>query len=533
MIDGAVLMADHYYPKADGSFPTVLIRTPYGRGLEVPLPLGLINLFYSMRFAERGYHVLAQTVRGRYDSQGEFRPFVNERADGLSTLEWIAHQPWFNGTAAMWGPSYLGYAQWAVACSSPPFLKAIFPSVAGSRIDSIVYPDGTVGLDSILRWVQVLDLLDTARGWAGWGGRAVWRQTRIGSNPRALRQATMHLPVIKAPEVALGKHVEGRFDWILEMEPGQSRHKELDQANFSDLVCDVTAPAHLLTGWYDIFLRQVLADYAVLRAAGRNPYLTIGPWGHADGGMAAESLRGGIAWFDAHLKGDKAALREQPVKVYVMGAGRWREMGAWPPPTSERRLFLHSEGHLAPSPPGPDSPPDRFRYDPADPTPAVGGALIMPPYGRMDNRVLEARPDVLCYTTAPLARAAEVIGPVRLELYASSTLEHTDFYGRLCDVYPDGRSINVCDGLFRVEPGKGERLPDGILRLEVSLWATANRFKRGHRIRLQVSSGAHPRWARNLGTGAHMTTGITMRPADQTVYHDSAHPSALVLSLFP
>jgi len=216
------------------------------------------------------------------------------------------------------------------------------------------------------------------------------------------------------------------------------------------------------------------------------------------------------------------------VRLYILGADEWREMEAWPPPNPTTRLFLQPHGLLSPEPPA-DSPPDRYRYDPADPTPNLGGGLLFPPAGPVDNRPLEARPDVLVYTTPPLKQDLEVIGPVRLQLYVRSSLAHTDFFGRLCDVHPSGRSINICDGLFRIEPGKGERLPDGTLRIEVDMWATACRFRRGHRLRLLVASGAHPRWARNLGTGEPAATATRMAVAEQEVYHDPEHPSALLL----
>jgi hypothetical protein len=241
-------------------------------------------------------------------------------------------------------------------------------------------------------------------------------------------------------------------------------------------------------------------------------------------------LREGVTWFDAQLKGDHRQLRQNPVRLYLMGADEWRDLDGYPPPAGETRYYLHAGARLAAVPPAGASPPDRYRYDPADPTPVVGGALLaLQGAGPQDNRCLEARSDVLCYTTAPLARDLDVIGPVRLELFVRSSLPHADFFGRLCDVAPDGRSINTCDGLFRVEPGHGEAQPDGTHRLEVDMWATAYRFQRGHQMRLQVSSGAHPRWSRNLGTGEVIATGVKMAAADQTIYHDLDHPSALVL----
>ena len=243
-----------------------------------------------------------------------------------------------------------------------------------------------------------------------------------------------------------------------------------------------------------------------------------------------EGLRLGLAWFEAQLKGQGNGLARKPVRLYVMGADEWREFDAFPPPAQTTRFHLHGGGNLGPAPPARDDTPDHYTYDPADPTPAVGGALLaMQGAGRQDNAPLEARDDVLFYTTPPLAQDLEVIGPVRLELYARSSLAHTDFYGRLCDVDPSGRSANVCDGLFRVVPGNGEPQPDGSLHLEIDLWATAHRFRQGHRLRLLVASGAHPRWSRNPGSGEPLATATTLAVAQQTIYHDAAHPSALVL----
>jgi putative CocE/NonD family hydrolase len=243
-------------------------------------------------------------------------------------------------------------------------------------------------------------------------------------------------------------------------------------------------------------------------------------------------LREGLRWFDAHLKGAGDHLRREPVRIYVMGANEWRELDDFPPPARPTRYYLHAEGGLTRDPPEGTAPPDGYRYDPADPTPALGGALLaLKGAGPQDNRPLESRSDVLCYTTPPLARDLEVIGPARLELFVRSSLPHTDFFGRLCDVHPDGHSINICDGLFRVEPGRGEAGPDSTLRIEIDMWATAHRFRGGHRLRLVVSSGAHPRWSRNLGTGEAPATGVTMAVAEQSVYHDVAHPSALVLPI--
>jgi hypothetical protein len=291
----------------------------------------------------------------------------------------------------------------------------------------------------------------------------------------------------------------------------------------------VTAPVHLLGGWYDIFLPDTLRQYHELRGAGRNPYLVIGPWAHANPGWMGVAARESLAWFRTHLLGDRSHLRESPVHIYVMGAGEWRDYAEWPPSGFRpQRWHLQASRGLAPLPPT-EAEPDHYRYDPSDPTPAVGGVSLGQNSGPKDQRTLEARADVLTYTGAPLDHDLEVIGPVQAELFVRSSLAHTDFFASLCDVDPAGKSINVCDGLMRVWPAHPSPQPDGCLRLCLDLFPTAYRFERGHRIRAQVSSGAHPRFARNTGSGEPLATATTLKVAEQTVYHDAAHPSAIVL----
>jgi hypothetical protein len=241
-------------------------------------------------------------------------------------------------------------------------------------------------------------------------------------------------------------------------------------------------------------------------------------------------LREGLDWFDTHLKGRPARLRDKPVRVYLMGADEWRDLEMWPPPSQEKMLYLQSDDSLSESLPEIEACTRRYSYDPSNPTPAVGGTMFSPiGAGAQDNRNLEARADVLTFTTAPLSHAMEVIGCVRLQLYVRSSLEYTDFFGRLCDVRPDGRSTNICDGLFRITPQDISVLPDGSTCIEIDMWATAYRFQPGHALRLQVSSGAHPRWMRNLGTGEPLVSGAIPKIADQTVYLDRHHPSVLML----
>lgn len=521
MADGVALLADHYAPVGAGSCPTILIRTPYGKGREAG-PFGLVWGFFARRMAERGYHVVVQLTRGRFGSGGVFDPLVSEAADGRATLAWLREQPWFSGSLATWGASYLGYTQWALAADAGPLLKAMLPIVTGAQLGSLTQLDGAFGFDTLLNWAAMTDLL---------GGESrrrptLWQNMRTPALVRRrVGPAFQHLPLAGADQQVVGRTVEFYQDWL--------NHTDLrgpywQQRDHTARVHEVTAAVHLLSGWYDLIQRELLADYAALHAAGRAPYLTIGPWAHTDPGLIAASLREGLRWFDQHLKG-APALPRRPVRLFVMGANRWREFAAWPPPARATPLYLHGGGQLAWDRPA-ASAPSRYRYDPADPTPAIGGArLPADASGPRDQRALEARADLLCFTSAVLEADVEVIGPVRLVLYVRSSLEYTDMLGRLCDMYPDGRSINLCDGLLRVAPGVGERQPDGSLRLEIGLWNTANRFRRGHRIRLHVASGAHPRWSRNLGLGEPLAAATRMCAAEQTVYHDLAHPAALLL----
>ena len=527
MPDGVHLMTDHYFPKAQEQLPTVLVRSYYGRGTDLGGVMGKMMTLLAGLFAERGYHLIFQTTRGRFDSEGETEPFVDAAPDGQATLEWIMRQPWSDGNVGMWGTSYLGYVQWAIATdpAASPALKAIVPTIISSKISSLFYSEGAFCLDTVLRWAFLLDMMDHTKDRSFLEN---WRRVNPRGAQRYLKPAFDRVPLIEADVAALGRPVPFYRDWL---EHPDSQDPYWEEIDHDHRIPQVTAPAHLISGWYDIALRGLLDDYQALQKAGREPYLTIGPGPHTDLRGMAVSLQETLAWLDAHLNGDRTRLREKPVRIYIIGAEEWREMESWPPQAKETPLFLHDGGRLSLATPQETSPPDTYRYDPADPTPNVGGPLLMPPSGPLDNRLLESRPDIVCYTTEALDSDLEVIGPVRLELFARSSLEHTDFIGRLCDVDAKGRSINVCDGLIRVQPGRGESQPDGSLKVVVDMWATARRFRQGHRLRLQVASGAHPRWSRNLGTGEPIGRGTRMATANQIVYHDTAHPSALILPI--
>jgi uncharacterized protein len=333
----------------------------------------------------------------------------------------------------------------------------------------------------------------------------------LRGQPR-LKRALAHPVLVEADALAVGAAVPHFQQWLRETADDSPYWLERGHHH---RVAEVEAPVLMVGGWYDIFLPWQLVDHAVLRAAGREPRLVIGPWHHGSAGLFAASLREGVAFLREHLRGAHG-VSGSPVRVHIGGSGQWRELPDWPPAHGVREWFLQPDGGLAPDR-GAGAGRRRFRYDPADPTPAVGGPRLAGNVaGIRDNRALEARPDVLVYSSEPLAAAVEAIGPVRAVVRTTSSVPFFDVFVRLCDVEPSGRSVNLCDGLVRV--GAGTRPDaDGVYEIAVDLWPVAHLFRRGHRIRVQVSGGAHPRWSRNPGTGAALAEPGPMVAADREV----------------
>jgi len=509
MDDGVVLLADRYVPRDCGTPPVVLVRTPYGRR-------GAVGLIYGRLIAERGFQVVVQSVRGTFGSGGQFTPF-DERADGLATLRWLEQQPWCEGPIGMIGSSYMGLVQWAVA--TDPAIGALAPAITASEFHSQAYAGGAISLDTALSWTLII---------AAQERRAAPVRLVLGLR-RKLPKLLDELPLGEIDALLAGEELPFYREWFTQTAPDEPYWAARD---YSADVGRVTAPVQLVGGWYDIFLPWMLADHASLVAAGRAPQLVIGPWAHTSTGLLNTSLREGIAWLRAHLLGDDRSLHPAPVRIWVGGEDRWRELQTWPPPQARPyTLHLQPGGGLAAQAPPAGAAPDRYRYDPRHPTPAVGGPVLLARQPVADNRALEARDDVVTYTTPPLERDVEAIGPVSADIHFRSSLEHTDVFVRVCDVLPDGTSLNVCDALVRLQPDAPPTQADGSRRVHVDLWPTAHRFRTGHRIRVQVSSGAHPRYARNPGTGEDPATATRLLAADQEVLHDAAHPSAVTLSV--
>jgi uncharacterized protein len=504
--DGVTLLTDLYLAQTHRTaapLPTILLRSPYGRRN----PYGLA----ARLFAERGYHAVVQSTRGTFGSGGEV-DFDREAGDGRATADWIVEQPWSNGDLGTFGGSYLSFTQLALASTRPPALKAMALGVWGAERRAGYYQGGSFALDRALNWVYGVSQQERSR----------LAMLRAG---RALRPALDHLPLLDADILAAGHPVGFYRDWLEHDQPGDPYWTPTD---FRPVLPGLGIPVTMIAGWYDPFLPLMLSDYQALRDGGQQVRLRVGAWRHASPVMFRHSLHDALDWFGVHLRQqaqDQAQDQANPpVDIEVMGGGGWRQVPDWPPAASTQRWCLQPGQALSAAPPAP-SEPDLYRYDPAEPTPAVGGTSTGPNSGPKDNRELEARPDVLTFSTEPLDSALEIIGPVRAELYATSSLAHTDFFARLCDVDPKGRSTNVTDGLIRLT-GEDPGPPGQVL---IDLWPTAHRFQPGHRVRLQVSSGAHPRYARNPGTGQPLATATTLQVAEQTIYHDPDRPSAVLL----
>jgi uncharacterized protein len=518
MSDGTVLLADHYLPVSVASAATILVRCPYGRG-------GVFALQNAQILAERGYHVLLQSIRGTFGSGGEFEPMRHEIADGQDTVAWLRQQSWFEGRLATYGPSYLGFVQWALAMDPPPELVAAIVHVAPHDFSRSAYRNGVFDLYNYVSWSDLVAHQESI-GML----RAMARTTTA---ERRLRPMLNRLPVTAGYRDLLGREPTWAERWL--------EHPQATDAFWTPLQCAaalerITAPVLLVGGWHDLFIEQTLEQYRTLAARGGPTRMVVGPWAHLDlTSHGSVAITESLAWLDRYAgparnsrRGPRPAGRpDHPVRIWVggEGAGEWREIPDWPPPgTAQQRWYLGARGSLGTAEPSPGIPAAGFRYDPADPTPSPGGAIMAVNAGSRDNGAVERRLDVLVFSSDPLDEPVEVVGEVAAELSVTRDNQYADLFVRLCDVDPRGRSRNVCDGIVRLteaEPLTGTA--------RVSLLGAAHRFGRGHRIRLQVAGGAHPRFARNPGNGQVDAAAEDLVPTQYDIGLDEAHPSVLLL----
>lgn len=565
MHDGVTLATDVYRPATGGPVPAVVIRTPYNKDLLATL---LLIAPDPLRLAQAGFAVVVQDCRGCGGSAGNFSPYFQEALDGRDTITWVTAQSWADGSVGMAGGSYLGAVQWLAATENTGALQALTPFITTAQYHQPwTYQGGAFQLGFCLFWTLGYFVLPELQRLMIQGQA---RLTELSAAMHALADIEnlyWRRPLLDMPE--LRRATPFYFDWLTH--PGFDSYWQAIAPDTAYHRLDV--PSLIIGGWYDIFLGGTLGSYLGLkRQAGndvsRRPRLLIGPWSHGiwhgifderDFGLLASTdaidISGAqLRWFEYWLKGEEnGVIDEPPVKIFVMGSDQWREEEDWPlPDTCYCRYYLHSggnantvhgDGKLSIEQPG-NEPPDCYTYDPRNPVPTRGGSTLLPGAqtginaGPKDQRALELRADVLIYTTAPLTHDLEVIGPVELTLYAASNACDTDFTGKLIDVYPDGRALLLTDGILRARyrnsPSQMELLrPGTIYELRIDLVATANVFRAGHCIRLEVSSSNFPRFDRNSNTGGLIAqeTETESVIALNKIFHDVVHPSYLNLPL--
>ena len=513
MRDGTVLRADVYRPAGDGSWPVIVARTPYDK--FDPFVTMLLDPLLAVR---HGLIAVIQDVRGRYASEGEtFVPCASEAQDGADTVAWAARIEGSTGRVGMWGPSYLGNVQWQAAAERPAALRAIAPSITFRTADGISTRGGARELG-------------LCRAWSVYAGfDALMR--RHADHPGAAEEALAML-IAAADGLPGPTYDELPTGRVAEKDPLVAR---LGLPTFDDAAADVSrhqlsvdVPALNIGGWFDVFVQGTIDNFV---NGGTQDRLIIGPWNHmsssaqqgelnfgAAGSGAAMDLGPSLgsltfAWLHAQLSGAPTE-DEQRVRIFTMGANRWRSEPGWPLERAENtQLFLLPNG-LCHEVPTDKSGEASFTYDPARPVPTLGGCTLLDhaPAGTFDQSAIECRDDVLVFTTDPLVEDVEVTGQVTATIQVSTDAPTTDWVVRLCDVHPDGASYNVCDGITRVASAPGE--PHTV---EVDLWSTSILFKAGHRIRIDVTSSSFPRWDRNLNTIDGFETG-DMTVARQTVH---------------
>jgi uncharacterized protein len=562
MSDGTRLAIDIYRPDAPGKFPALVERTPYDKTKSSEIQVGAHTFF-----AERGYVFLVQDTRGRFASEGTFYPFIDDawlrNRDGYDTVQWIARQAWSDGKVGVLGGSYTGQTAYMIAPTQPPALRALFVrESAADLFDHWVYRGGAFELGFIATWsTRTFGPDIVARAFPDDADAAKRRlDTAIASLDGDLR----HLPLATYPPLRWAPGWQYFYDWV-----GHDRDGPFWwQQNVARNHPLFQVPVAHLGGWYDIFLKGTIENFQGLQKnagttlARNNQKLVIGPWVHGPtnvGKVAVGELkfpgadevdlnRTRLKWFDTWLKGiDAAVTSEPPILIYVMGANHWRTENEWPLARAHvKPYYLRAgdpgnattlyDGQLSLEPPSAAEAFASYTYDPRDPVPTLGGNTLYLPSGPTDQRKAEVK--CLTFSSGPLDRDLEVTGPLKAVLHAKSSAVDTDWVVRLSDVYPDGRSILIADGILRARYRESLSepsliAPGRVYRYDIDLWATSNVFKAGHRLRVSVTSSNFPRWSRNLNSAESPQSGAHFEIAENTVYFDAPRPSHLLLPVVP
>ena len=562
MRDGVILRGDVYRPADNEKHPAIVVRTPYNKAMARNS-----DYLTALDGALAGYAVIVQDIRGRFTSDGDFSPAQAETLDGYDTIEWAAAEPWCDGNVGMMGGSYLGRNQWHAAVEAPPHLKAIAPAICTAGPLSDTRLTGPIDFEQSISWfasAMAIDMLD--------------RQERQGKDVTKAREMVMralfnpeeaynHLPVKDIPHFQF----EGLSAALLTRMSDEVSSYIKSEEELSWAYDRVTVPCFHSGGWYDIFVNSLFKNFNGMREKGatgtarEGQYLICGPWVHGSsltpfaggrhfgpvaGGAAAFMKERHLMFFDKYLRGIESERPMPAVRYFVMGLNRWKRSEAWPlPETDWQRFFLHSKGG-ANSATGDGSldreqqgtePHDVFTYDPRFPVPTVGGNLL--PSGSLvpgpfDQTSVERRSDVLCYTTDELKQDIEISGPLSLHLCAASSAGDTDFTVKLVDVFPNGAAYNVAEGCVRARYRKSILQPEPIdpgkaYEYDIALSATSNMFKKGHRIRIDISSSNFPRIDRNMNTGNPFGVDKEGTPAVQTIFHQVGSLSYIDMPVTP
>lgn len=538
--DGVALTTDVYLPAVEGSYPALLLRTPYGRA-----GAGTEAYAHPAWYARQGFAVVCQDTRGRGSSDGVFEPFMYEGADGEDTIQWITQQGWSNGAVGMYGFSYPGAVQLQAAARAPRALKAVAPAVtAPDFFNQWIYRGGVLNLAFVLGWS-----LELGRDVALRSGD-LEAADALGDCLRDLSTLCGVLPLTRAIDPSLTSYVHFLSDWITHRDP--SDYWESRRPTATDGRTDI--PGLYVSGWFDVFVEGALETYEMLtHSHGGRQELLVGPWyhmpwsrqvGERDFGPAALSPIDDtqVRFFRWALDADRVEPEWPTVRIFVMGQNAWRSLNEWPPRTHPMLLHLRSEGpanslngsgRLKQQQAVGDELPDLYVADPANPVPSLGGRSCcfpdIAPMGAFDQRTVEQRNDVLVYDGDPLQEDVEILGRPEVDLFVGSDCPTWDLMVRLLDVFPDGRAYVISDGVRRLHVSATEA--GRVQRVSWTLSPTANRFLQGHRIRLDVASSNFPLYERNPQSGvpAHTATSADLRVATHALFHDARYPSRLVL----
>lgn len=534
MRDGVTLSTDLYRPAGSGPWPVIVTRTPYNKN-------GGRTLAAGRYYAAHGYVYAAQDVRGRGDSDGGWEPYRHEGRDGYDTIEWLGAQSWSTGRVGTIGQSYTGYDQWLAAVEQPPHLAAMVVRTTMTDPMGDVWISGPGGLPTptMISWYHLT---------AG----------KVNQNMAAVDWAALnwHLPLLTMDEAA--GRPNPRWREVIS-------HSRLDgwwePMRYQNRIERVAVPVLHVSGWYDDAQRatpmnfQAMTTRAESAVARRRQMMIIGPWPHAVnstaklgpldfGPDAIIDLDGAERrWFDRWLKDEPNRIeREAPVRLFVMGANRWIEAGAWPVPgTRFVDYYLHSDGgantrngdgRLTLAPATGDEPPDRYVSDPSDPVPFLTEPSFAQLGGPEDYAEVETRSDVLVYTAPAFTEETLICGPLEVRLYAASDAPDTDFMAKVLDVWPTGYVQRLNDGMVRARFRDGWTDPSPIepgraYRYDIDAWNTCQAFGPGHRLRLEIASSAFPKYDRNPNTGEPLGMSSATRVARQMIFHDAERRSYL------